>query len=629
MFEFDKYQPERSGPRTEPQTAYTPFRNFRRRALLQWGEHCVECAAPACFATCDLYDARPDKRCRRFAYGIFCNTAYPCATGAGAEVVFRRWGKLEARANAKLFDAATVRRLEKTLLRLAPFMNAVGRAVNGITGNIRWSYLTFGLLERLNRRLHNASDQRQTPDAFIVEVYNPTAKTATLLLSMSIVRTCIRTDIRADQLPSPFLRKLSFAPGYNLSEIPFTDFAEIIGSGLPFGISLTPEAVEGTHLVFLCLDLIQYSNLAKTTETKQTVGKHAERVAAKCVVFDLDNTLWDGVLLEGDVRLRHGITDLFRELDRRGILISVCSKNSYDIAITKLREFALADYLLYPQIGWGQKSAAVGEIARNLDIGLDTFIFVDDNPFEREEVARIHPTVEVLAETELTRLTEHQRLQGSNTLEASNRRLMYQQAQKREAVAVSFGEDYIGFLRSCQIELDIFEIVDDSTNRVVELVQRTNQLNFSGRKYTRDDFRAILADKTIRKTGVACRDKFGDYGIIGVCIWHLNGNQLIVQDLMISCRVQGKFIEQALFHYLMSAAEHTPERFLINFQKTDRNGLAKALLDKLGFTTATEGQLERTVSATTFEADFIHITQSTPNNSTRGRVLPQKANNRA
>lgn len=621
MFEFDKYEAQRSGFRTEPRKAYTPFRNFQRRALLQWGEHCVECAAPDCFATCDLYDARPDKRCRRFAYGIYRNTMYPCASGAGAEVVFRRWGKLEARANAKLFGAATVGRLEGALARVLPVVNALGRAVNGLTSNIRWSYLAFGLLERLNRQLHNATDHCKTPDAFVVEVYNPTEKTAILILSMSIARGDIRKDVRTDQLPPPFQHKLALTPGYNLIKIPFADFAEIVGSGLPFGISLTPEAVEGTHLVFLCLDLVQYASLAQTTAGARTLGKSEERPAVKCVVFDLDNTLWDGVLLEGDIRLRNGVTDLFRELDQRGILISVCSKNNYDIAIGKLHELALAEYLLYPQIGWGPKSAAIGEIARQLDIGLDTFIFIDDNPFEREEVARAHPSVEVLAETELASLAVHQRVQGSKTTEAAKRRFMYQQAETRRTAAISFGEDYIGFLRSCHIELDIFDVIDDSTNRIVELVQRTNQLNFSGRKYSREDFRAVLTDEKIRKTSIACRDKFGDYGIIGVCIWQLDGERLIVLDLMISCRVQGKFIEQALFHHLVLASHHTLNKFIVNFKQTDRNGPAKAVLDKLEFTMTGNGWLERTVNAKTFETDFIDVSSFHSHN--HGNSIPK------
>lgn len=107
----------------------------------------------------------------------------------------------------------------------------------------------------------------------------------------------------------------------------------------------------------------------------------------KCVVWDLDNTLWDGILTEGDdVQLRDGIIDIIKTLDERGILQSVASKNNFEDAYKKLEELGVAEYFLYPQINWNPKSEAVKKIAENINLGIDSFAFIDDSEFEREEV---------------------------------------------------------------------------------------------------------------------------------------------------------------------------------------------------------------------------------------------------
>ena len=613
MFEFDQYQSSRGGPRSAPATAYRPFANFSERAVLQWGEHCVECAAPACFKTCDLYDKRPDQRCRRFAYGIFKNEKYASAYGYGAEVVFKRWGKIEARANAYLFPKRTATRFEVLLGALTALGNPIGTVLSRVSTDVRWSYVSFGLRERLNRWLHKRNARRHWPDAFIIEVYNPTNAVADLSLTISVDRTAIRSHLRADQLPAPLLRSLRFDPGYNLVEIPASDFAAILGSGLPFGIALTPASIEDTHLVFLCLDLVRYADqpsparVSGEPATPAAIPVANKRPAAKCVVFDLDHTLWNGVLVEGEVHLHPSIRELFAQLDQRGILLSVASKNNYSDAWSKLEELGLSEYLLFPQINWNPKSGNIGKIKNDLDIGIDTFIFIDDNPFEREQVSSAHPGVEVLPETTISTLLDHPRLKGAPTAEARRRRSMYKQAQVREADQVTFDGDYTEFLRNCSIVLKIFDVEASVADRISELVQRTNQLNFSGRKYSRNDFQAVLIDKSVRKTALSCRDKYGDYGVIGACIWSSDGSTVHVHDLMISCRVQGRFIEQALFHELAQLATVGQERITLNFKKTDRNGLAQAVLEKIGFRLDLHGFMEYRFDWGDLSTDFIEV----------------------
>ncbi|MCC6585332.1 MAG: HAD-IIIC family phosphatase [Bryobacterales bacterium] len=610
LYEFDKYEAHLNKRRTEPGKPYVPFQNASERAFLLWGEHCTECAAPDCYSTCDLYQPRPDRRCRRLEFGMYANPAFPGGNGPGAEMVFKRWGMLTARGNATMFGEHTVKRLERTAGAVSPVTNWIGRLCDKLFGDIRYSYLTFALLERFNDWLLRRP-KAERPDAFVVECYNPTSTDFTMHLHMAVDRTQLPKSVRPDQLPPPYNSKLVIGPGYFREEIPLTAFERIVETKLPFNLSLAPDAAgqTATHLVFLTLDFVTYADRSKALVAAKPGDKPAQvqqRPAAKCVVFDLDHTLWSGVLLEGDVLLKDGVRDVLKALDERGILLSLASKNSREHAHEKLVELGIEEYFLYPQINWGRKSDSLKTIASEISIGIDTFIFVDDNPFDRDEVSGSLPEVEVLDETNVFRLLEHPRLKGSSSAEAKGRRLMYREAMVRSEAAKDFGEDYTGFLRSCEIKLEIRHLTQKDLGRVSELAQRTNQLNFSGTKYKGEEVVGFMNDPTLEKYVLEVSDKYGSYGIVGFCVARRSAGAVRVLDFMLSCRVQGKFIEQSLFQHLISRDLST-ERLEINFKKTSRNAPAQAVLRKLGFDTETDGLLVREVKPGDLAVDFMEI----------------------
>lgn len=122
--------------------------------------------------------------------------------------------------------------------------------------------------------------------------------------------------------------------------------------------------------------------------SEKTKHSQSQQATIKCVIWDLDNTLWDGVLLEDNqVSLRDNVAELIKALDNRGILQSIASKNDYLKAMEKLRELGLREYFLYPQINWNSKAFSIKEIARLINIGTDAIAFIDDQPFELEEVS--------------------------------------------------------------------------------------------------------------------------------------------------------------------------------------------------------------------------------------------------
>src|SRR5579863_3226644 len=151
MYELDKYQPSPAHRLTRPDGSYSyqPVADVGALSLLFWGEHCIECAAPACFKTCDLYEARLDGRCRRFTWGIARNRAFSSLRGYGVEVSFKKWGKLEARGNTKMVSRGRLLTYERLLGGVAPALTKIGATLARIDRKRSWRELTIHAFEKL------------------------------------------------------------------------------------------------------------------------------------------------------------------------------------------------------------------------------------------------------------------------------------------------------------------------------------------------------------------------------------------------------------------------------------------------------------------------------------------------
>ena len=152
----------------------------------------------------------------------------------------------------------------------------------------------------------------------------------------------------------------------------------------------------------------------------------------KCVVWDLDNTIWEGILLEGGAnRLREGVLEVIMELDRRGILQSVASRNDFNHAMARLESFGIAGYFLCPQVNFGNKSSSVAAIAGELNVGIDSLAFVDDQQFEQDEVNSVHKEVCCIDAAEIRSIPDmHSMKPRFVTEDSSQRRLMYIEDRK-------------------------------------------------------------------------------------------------------------------------------------------------------------------------------------------------------
>jgi len=582
IFELDKYQPKlhHDEPAT-PRLPYIPVLNVQKASIIYWAEHCVECAAPDCYHTCDLYEPRIDLRCRRFAFGAFKNHNFPSTRGYGVEIAFKKWAKMEAYGNLRLLPHGYALWAEKLVEVAGPVANFGGMLMARITGKPYWKAITHIGLEKLVRRLDQRLSKEGLPDAFLLEVYNPTDQTVRMQLNFSDLPAGGQPKNGLMRISEGFSTTISCTPDYSRHEVDVARLGRLVDSGRQFLISMTPEGDTNARLVFLTSEFVKFAPRVKDSDARKV----------KCAVFDLDNTLWKGVLIEGDdVVVSQETMKLIKLLDERGILLSIASKNDHDTAWRKLQELGLGEYFLYPQVSWNPKSQSLKTVADRLNIGIDALAFIDDNPFELDEVSRALPEVVCVNAGEMASLVSDRRFQGSATADALQRRQFYQDAATREAVQESYGSDYLGFLASCEIKLEISTDSSENSERVAELVQRTNQLNFSGRKYTRSELEQVLADRSLEKYVLKCSDRYGSYGTIGFCIVGREPDTICVQDFMLSCRVQGKLLEKAFFHHLLERHNAESARTLwINFKATLRNRPAQQVLESLGFRSCEPG----------------------------------------
>jgi len=293
----------------------------------------------------------------------------------------------------------------------------------------------------------------------------------------------------------------------------------------------------------------------------------------KCVVWDLDNTIWDGVLLEDQtVTLKPGVHDIIAELDRRGVLHSIASRNNHDDAMHKLADFGLADYFLYPEIGWDAKSLSLKRIVESLNIGMDAVLFVDDQPFERDEVASRHPDVWCLDSNAYLTLPEHPRLKPKYiTEDSARRRAMYHADIQRKRDEDAFVGPSQAFLRQLDMVFDIDEAGDHDLLRAEELTDRTNQLNATGRKYTVEMLREMLACGSHRIIVCELTDRYGSYGKIGMAVLRVTQEAWCLELLLFSCRVMSKGVGTIFLTCLRTAARQRGVRLLADFKETERN----------------------------------------------------------
>jgi FkbH-like protein len=332
-------------------------------------------------------------------------------------------------------------------------------------------------------------------------------------------------------------------------------------------------------------------------------------LAKKAVVLDLDNTLWGGVVgddgIEGIV-LGQGnaageayvdFQKYLLRLSQRGIILSVCSKNDSAVAESVfnnhpdmvLRRENIASFVA----NWDDKASNIRRIASELNIGLDSLVFVDDNPAEREIIRRELPMVSV---PELPSDIAHYASYLSNAgyFEAASfskedvqRADLYKANSVRQQV-LSQATDVEGFLESLQMRLEVGPVSKMNIGRVTQLTNKTNQFNLRTVKYTEPEVDSLMQDERTLTLQFRLKDKFGDNGIIAVIFARPDerwpADTLFIDTWLMSCRVLGRGVEAASLEALSKLAEEMGIKQLVGeYRPTNRNKMVSNHYERLGF----------------------------------------------
>jgi methoxymalonate biosynthesis protein len=313
----------------------------------------------------------------------------------------------------------------------------------------------------------------------------------------------------------------------------------------------------------------------------------------KCVVWDLDNTLWRGTLLEDqEVELFDGLAGVITALDSRGILQSIASKNDYDLAWERLERTGLAEYFIQPRIGWGRKSDSVREIADALQFATATIAFIDDQPTERAEVAFHLPDVRCYPAEQALKLPGRPEFSPAVvTVDARNRRKMYQANFRRDAEKESFNGPDEEFLRSLDLQMVIKRADGEDLSRVEELTLRTSQMNATGVHYPDAVLRDLITDPDHEVLTVTLTDRFGTHGAVGVLLLEYHPEVWHLKLLATSCRVVTFGAGSVLLNWLVDQAAQAGAHLAADFRPTSRNRMMDVAYRFAGLTNESCGCL--------------------------------------
>jgi FkbH-like protein len=369
-----------------------------------------------------------------------------------------------------------------------------------------------------------------------------------------------------------------FAPGDSQFFYPLDRVQAALGDAELKEVSIAVDTqAAATTVIFPFAEFVRW---------RQWPAEWLDAGRVKCVAVDLDNTLWQGTLVEDGpekLSLDRTLLDQLATLRDRGIVTSIVSKNDADEAGNVLQRLGVRDQFVFPEIDWRAKSQSVARLAQSLGLGIDSIVLVDDSPYERAEVKAAQPEVQVLKPSELGFLV-HRLSAGEATGLGRARFQSYREEELRRAAgdAVSDPEE---FLKSLGTEARISVPAAAALGRIQDLVQRTNQLNFSGHRYARAEIEELLRNPDLRCRTVSARDRFGDYGLIGFLVLDVgNARTWVLRDLMFSCRILGRHVDVfTLAQTIEEARTAGVEQLVAAFRASGRNDSAKAALQAAGF----------------------------------------------
>lgn len=370
----------------------------------------------------------------------------------------------------------------------------------------------------------------------------------------------------------------------------FTRFGEynVINEKLNYfgDIFISPE-----YMPYLAEDLMSY------------IKPYCSKIR-KCIVLDLDNTLWGGIIGEdgfNNIKLDNkppgnaffDFQNHILGLYKRGIILAINSKNNPEDALEVIRKHPYMvlreENFASIKINWNDKVTNMKEIAKEINIGTDSLVFVDDDHMNRALVKEAMPEVLVvdLPKDPSLYVRTLKEINDFNTLQLTDedfkRGEMYYNERKRNELKTQF-TDMESFLKNLNIEVKINAANEFTIPRISQLSKKTNQFNLTTRRYTEEDIRKFVENTNYMVYSVNVKDKFGDYGLTGVFIIKKEFNSFIIDTFLLSCRVIGRNIEKLMIYFIAQLAQKNNISELVGeYIPTQKNKICENMYEENGF----------------------------------------------
>jgi len=265
---------------------------------------------------------------------------------------------------------------------------------------------------------------------------------------------------------------------------------------------------------------------------------------AKLVIWDLDETFWAGTLSEEEVDVPEEHKEIVEELADRGIMSSICSKNTFEQAKERLQEEGIWDLFIFPKIAWKTKGPLVEAILEEAGLRAENTVFVDDNHMNLEEVKYYNDDITVVTPDQIERFLENQHFEGKDDSERS--RLQHYKILENKTEDKTEYESNEQFLQDCDVKVQVLEDPIEHLDRIHELVNRTNQLNFTKNRMSKEDLRELMESVGVETSALRVTDEYGDYGIVGFVA--MRGEEVI--HFLFSCRLLDLEVEQWAYNHV-------------------------------------------------------------------------------
>ncbi|MDD2299264.1 MAG: HAD-IIIC family phosphatase [Fermentimonas sp.] len=330
----------------------------------------------------------------------------------------------------------------------------------------------------------------------------------------------------------------------------------------------------------------------------------------KCIILDLDNTLWGGVIGEDGLdgidlgggypgNVYYDAQKLLLSAYENGVILAICSKNNEADAMDAIERhpnMVLRDrHFAIKRINWENKAENVQSIAASLNIGLDSLVFIDDNPSERALVKSFVPEVTVpdfpekpyLIPVFINSVLENEFTLYQLTEEDKKKTDQYRQNAVRDEFKSSY-TDYNQYLIELKMILEVSKANKLDIPRVAQLTQKTNQFNLTSKRYSESDIKNFIDEGNLVLIAKV-KDRFGEYGLTGVCIVKINGNEAEIDTLLMSCRVIGREVENEYICQVLAYLKRLGIRSAYSqYIKTKKNAMVKDFYLKSGFSVQRE-----------------------------------------